>query len=220
MHRLRVTTTISWLWLAAAMAVQGQQAPGKLVRPLDPPLPVSLESGAPGALPPDSTHPPKPLQKTPVWVTYVFFFGHLEHLDQAADEQVALGNKSAAAQWRTHEQVAAGLEAREGNLLKQVAYDCLQALEDKDVEIQAAVQAFHKQYPDGGFLTAPIPEKLNTLWQERIQIVEQQIGRLRSLLGAERFLALDGYIRSTFVPAIKSPAAADATAAENAGGVQ
>ena len=216
MQRLRVAATISSIWLAAAMAVQGQQMPEKLLGPLDPAPPLSLESGDRQALPPDSAHPSKPLQKAPTWVTYVFFFGHLEHLDQAADEQVALGNKSAAVEWRTHEQVAAGLQAREGNLLKQVAYDCLQALEDKDLEIQAAVKAFHKQYPDGGFLTAPIPEKLQTLWQERIQIVEQQVGRLRSLLGEERFLALDGYIQSTFVPAVKSPVAAG----ENAGGAQ
>ena len=214
MHRLRVATTISSIWLAAAMAVQSQQAPDRLPGRQDPPPPFSLESGDKAAPPPDSGQPSKPLQKAPAWVTYLFFFGHLEHLDQAADEQVALGNKSAAAQWRTHEQVAAGLEAREGNLLKQVAYDCLRTLEDKDAEIQAAVKAFHKRYPDGGFLTAPIPEELRALWRERIQIVERQVDRLRSLLGEERFLALDGYIQSAFVPAIKSPAA------ENAGGVR
>jgi hypothetical protein len=217
MHRLRVAATISSIWLAAVMAVQGQRVPDKLPATLDPAPPVFKSAGQ-GTLPPESANPPKPLQKPPAWVTYLFFFGHLEHLDQAADEQVALGNKSAAAEWRTHEQTAAGLEAREGSLMKQVAYDCLQALDDKDAEIQAAVKAFHKRYPDGGFLTAPIPEELRALWRERIQIVEQQVGRLRSLLGEERFLALDGYVRSSFVPAVQSPAAA--TTAETEGGVQ
>jgi hypothetical protein len=204
------------------MAVQGQQAPDKLSRTQDPPPPL-FKTADPDTLSPESANPSKPLQKPPAWVTYSFFFWHLEHLDQTADEQLALGNKSAATEWRTHEQVAAGLEAREGSLMKQVAYDCLQTLEDKDVEIQAAVKAFHKKYPDGGFLTAPIPEELNALWRERIQIVERQVDRLRSLLGEERFLALDGYVKSTFVPAVEQPAAespaADATA-ENAGGVQ
>ena len=50
--------------------------------------------------------------------------------------------------------------------------------------------------------TAPVPLELDALWQERIEIVDRQIYRLRALLGEERFHALDAYVRASFAPTV------------------
>jgi hypothetical protein len=196
MRRFCIAVVISWLGVAAWAVARAQEA-------TEPP------QSAPA-------RPVESLKKTPAWMNYLFFFWHLDHLDRTADEQAKLGNESAAAAWRSHEQVVSGLEEREGDTLKQVAYDCLEALEKKDAEIQEAVTDFRNQHPDGAYLTAPLPPELHALWQERIQIIDQRIERLRSLLGDERFQVLDKYVQTTFVAVEQKPVLA--TAEENVGG--
>jgi hypothetical protein len=139
--------------------------------------------------------------------TYAFFFSHLDHLDREADRQAALGNEPAAKEWRSHEQLAAGLDAQEASLLKQVAYDCNLALQKKDAEIQTSAAAFHAASEAEPHAITP-PLDLQVLWQDRVQIIHQHIDRLRSLLGEERFRALDSYVLANFAPVQVSPAAA------------
>jgi hypothetical protein len=145
------------------------------------------------------------LRSAPVWVTYSFFFSHLDALDRAAAEEEARGNPQAAIDWRNHEQLAAGLDARQGALLKQVAAECLAAVEDKDAEIEKGLQAFRDEHPDGAFVTAQLPPELQALWQQRIATIERQIRRLQSLLGDEGFHKLDSYIRANFAPVVVEP---------------
>lgn len=199
MRRLCLAVMIPWLWVAAVAAGHGQQVAEDVK--------VSQEVVR------ESAGEPAGPER---WKTYLFFFWHLDHLDRTADEQAKLGNESAAAAWRSHEQVVAGLEEPEGDALKQVAYDCLQALAEKDAEIQEAAADFRTQHPNGEYLTAPLPAELHELWQERVQIIDQRIERLRSLLGEERFQTLDKYVRTNFVPVEQKPVLV--TAQENAGG--
>jgi hypothetical protein len=137
-------------------------------------------------------------QTDSAWTMYGLFFEHLASLDEVADEQAAAGNADAATGWRTHEQHAAGLSDEEGKILKQAAYDCNQAVKNQDAKIQAAISAFHDQYPNGQFLSIPLPPELIQLDQDRIAIINSQIDQLRLGLGDESFQKLDSYIQANF----------------------
>ena len=88
--------------------------------------------------------------------------------------------------------------------MKQIAAECVAAVEAKDEEIQQGLKAFQEQHPDGAFLQAHLPPELKVLWQQRINVIERQIERLRSLLGDD-FHKLDSYIRANFVPVVVEP---------------
>jgi hypothetical protein len=148
---------------------------------------------------------PPASRAAPPWVTYLFFFSHLDFLDRAADKEDAARNPQAAADWRNHEQLAAGLDARQGALMKQAARECLKAMEAKDAEIQKLIRDFREQHPNGAFLKAQPPPELEALWQQRIAIVDGQVDRLRSLLGDEGFHKLDSYVRANFIPTVVQP---------------
>lgn len=151
---------------------------------------------------PEAPPPAAPLARSaPDWVTYLFFFSHLDALERAAEEDEARGDLQAAKEWRTHEQLAAGLDERQGALLKQVAAECLEAVEAKDEQIQKGLEAFREEHPNGAHLQAHLPPELKVLWQQRINFIERQIGRLQSLLGDD-FHKLDSYIRANFVPVV------------------
>lgn len=175
------------------------------VPPVDPsPMPVTEDSMTiPVSGDKAASLPIAPVSRSaPVWVTYSFFFSHLDALDRAAAEEEARGNPQAAIDWPHHEQLAAGLDGRQGALLKQVAAECLTAVEAKDAEIEKGLQAFRDEHPDGDFVTAQLPPELQALWQQRIAVIERQVRRLQSLLGDEGFHKLDSYIRANFAPVV------------------
>lgn len=134
------------------------------------------------------------------WTTYDFYFKHLASLDEVANEQAAAGNADAATRWRAHEQRAAGLSDEEGRILKDVAYGCNQAVKDQDASIQAGISAFHDQYPNGQFLSIPLPLEMIQLDQDKIAIINSHIDQLRSGLGDVSFQKLDSYIQANFQP--------------------
>jgi hypothetical protein len=175
----------------------GQEVPDAARAPQGPARLGAVKKIDPGKLPSAAGS-----ESVPAWMTYSFFFKHLENLERTADKQAALGNESSAAAWRTHEQLAAGLDASEAGALKEVAHDCIQAVEAKDAEIQTMATALHARQSGEALVTAAAPPDLEALWQERIEIVDQQVHRLRALLGEERFLALDSYIRARFTPVV------------------
>ena len=172
-----------------------------------PPTPVTEDSSTiPVSGDKAASLPIAPVSRSaPVWVTYSFFFSHLAALDHAAAEEEGRGNLQTAIDWRIHEPLAAGLDGRQGALLKQVAAECLAAVEAKDAEIEKGLQAFRADHPEGDFVTAQLPPELKALWQQRIDIVERQIRRLQSLLGDEGFHKLDSYIRANFAPVVVEP---------------
>lgn len=217
MRRILVVVAIQCLWMAIAAAAQekptkvpgiqwSMQAPTRIdvKKPVGKPGPIT----PPGVTDGTGAGDAKSTAETSTTVAaYSFFFSHLDHLYREGDKQEALGNKTAATVWRTHEQLAAGLTTQEGNSLKQVADDCNQALTKKDAEIREAADAFHKKYPNAVPKTAQIPPELQILRKDRIQIITQHIDQLQSLLGKDRFLALDSYIHATFFPVTVTPVA-------------
>src|SRR5437660_12724905 len=140
----------------------------------------------------------------PIWVTYHFFFLHVENLDKVAAEEEAKGKEGA--KWRTHDQRAAGLSEEEGKILRQKAHDCNREVNEVDAKFQAGVQDFHGQVPNEQVRkVTPLPE-LDQLLQQRIQIINSSVDRLRSMLGEESFQKLDSYVRSNFQPvAVQTP---------------
>jgi len=127
---------------------------------------------------PDASNTPDPV------VEFLFFFQHLASLDAAADSAEAEGNPNAS-QWRRHEQLAAGLTDEQGEILKEVAYGCNQALQDHDAELQASG-------------TIPADQSVGTR-----EIVSAAVDELRSRLGEEAFQTLASYVHATFGPEIE-----------------
>ena len=225
MQRLRIAAVIVCLWGMPFTAVQGQEKRPPTTGlpeawgPTDPSrggedIIVVTPVEEPGPWLPPEPMPPEEGSldgasgsgnKSNTAVTYAFFFTHLDNLDRAADKEAALGHEKAAVEWRTHEQSAAGLDAQEARLMKQVAYDCNQLVADKETEIRALMAGFRQQHPNGEFLTLPKPQELYVLWQDRVQIIEQHIDQLRSALGEAGFLKLDSYIRANFAPQVVTP---------------
>jgi hypothetical protein len=204
MRRLCVAVAIPWLLVTVVAVGHGQEVPDS---PRVSQGEIRIRSGAvkkidARKLPPGEATSGGDTQGAPAWMTYSFFFKHLENLDRVADQKEALGNESSAAAWRTHEQLAAGLDAEEAGMLKEVAHDCNQAVEEKDAEIRAMATALHARQSGEALVTAAAPPDLDALWQERIEIVDQQVHRLRALLGEERFLSLDSYVRTSFAPVV------------------
>ncbi len=200
---------IPWLWLAVAAAGQAQPAPETAAKPPQPTPPLLIKNiPSPAPVTRLVVPPRRSSRQAPAWATYAFFFRHLGNLDQVADEQEALGHAETATAWRTHEKLAAGLDDREGDALRRVAADCVKALAAKDAELRAAAAALHAQHPHEGRKT-PVPAEFHALWQERVQLIQARIDELRTLFGEERFLALDRYVRTSFLPGVKQPVIAE-----------
>lgn len=219
MHRLRIAAAIACLWGMPFTALQGQEkrppttglpeawGPTDPTRGGEDVIIIPIEEPGPW-LPPEPMPPEEGSldgasgsgNKSNTTVTYSFFFTHLDNLDRAADKEAALGHEKAAVEWRTHEQLAAGLDAQEARLMKQVAIDCNQLVAEKEAQIRALMDDFRQQHPNGEFLTLPKPQELYVLWQDRLQIIDRHIDQLRSALGEEGFGKLDSYVRANFVP--------------------
>jgi hypothetical protein len=160
--------------------------------------PISTGSQAASSQPVAAPSAPADTTPAPIWVTYHFFFFHVENLDRVAAEEDAKGKEGG--KWRTHDQRAAGLSEEEGKILHQKAHDCNQEVNNTDAKLQARVRDFHGQIPNEQIHDiASLPE-LDQLWQQRIQIINSYVDRLRSMLGEESFQKLDSYVRSNFQP--------------------
>src|SRR5215213_5365777 len=148
----------------------------------------------------------------PLWKVYRAFFVHLAHLDQLADQNQASGNLDIANGWRTLDQQKAQLSDSETQILKQVAYDCNDQLKTLDATIQAQLTSFRSQYPNGKFLSIPVPPDLSQSFDQKAIIVNSCIDRLKTGLGAS-FQKLDTYVQANFQVAAQTTAQSAETVA-------
>src|SRR5580765_6128817 len=171
MRILRITAiAIVNIWIVLSAVGQAPTSTG---------LQASSSQSVPVPSAPADTTP------APIWVTYHFFFLHVENLDRVAAEEEAKGKEGY--KWRTHDQRAAGLSEEEGKILRQKTHDCNREVNDVDAKFQAGVRDFHGQVPNEQVRdVAPLPE-LDQLLQQRIQIINSYVDRLRSMLGEESF---------------------------------
>ena len=168
-------------------------------------LPVQIPASAPAQaaddeITIDANSAPPPV---PVWMTYQFFFVHLAHLDQLADQDQANGNVEGANGWRTFEQQKIGLTDSESQLLKQVAYSCNDSLKALDTAYQTQVANFRAQHPNGQFLNLPLPAEISQAFQQKIAAVYSCINQLSTGLGSASFQKLDNYVNSHFQPTMQ-----------------
>lgn len=130
------------------------------------------------------------------YMVYQLFFMHLANLDALAERLDAKGEDGNA--WRTHEQKRARLTPEEGEIMKRVAYDCNQALQEQDKRIHDAIFSFRHQYPNGQLRNVQAPQEVQELWMGRIQIINSHIDQLRALLGDSSFQKLDDWVLRDF----------------------
>jgi hypothetical protein len=139
------------------------------------------------------------------YAIYRFFFLNIGLLEDAADRDERRGDTRRASLWRTHEQRAANLTETEGAMVKQVAFECNQAVKDEDAKIQAEISDFRAQAR--GDRSVPPPPEFVTLGDERKAIINAHIDKLREILGDSSFQKLDSYVHSAFRPQMINPRA-------------
>lgn len=133
-------------------------------------------------------------QPLPNLARYRLFFKHVVAMQQLADDREKAGNTKSAEGWRTHDQRLAGLTQEEGNLLKQVATECVNGLSERDTEIA-------KIYSGARSSGGPSSSDLGTLRELRAEketVLQSHIDSIRVALGESSFSKLDTYVTALF----------------------
>ncbi len=136
----------------------------------------------------------------PAYAIYRFFFLNMALLEDAAARDEHNGKPQNAALWRTHEQRAASLSEAEGAMVKELAFQCNQAVKDEDTKIQTAISNFRSQ--TGGDRTVPPPPELLAMGDERKAIINAHIDKIHEVLGESSFQKLDSYVHAAFKPQV------------------
>jgi CHRD domain len=180
-----------------AMQVQrmGQPVGGVPVPGARPGWPGGVGAGSPGAA-------PLPRFQSPSRSKYAFFFRYLAQVDASAADDEAAGLKGNAAERPLRVARAAKLTESEGAILKEVAFECDQALASLDARLRAM----------STIGVGPSPEALR-LWDERTHLADPYVARLRARLGDAAFTNLDTYIGDHFGGAPDVPGAPGAPGA-------
>ncbi len=186
----------------------GQPAPGKISNGPSPVQKRATPANAPASVQnsPLATAAPQSQAAIPQHVLFQFLFDNISALDQAADSDDKAGNHQGAALWRTHDQRGAGLNDAEGQILQEIALDCLRQLKEKDEKIRVLAERDRAQMPPGTVIPAS-PEMIQT-FEERKKVVSDHIERLREALGDASFNKLDTYVHSSFHAEVIAPKSA------------
>lgn len=139
---------------------------------------------------------------------FEFLFSNISDLNQIADSDDKAGKHSSAALWRTHDQRAAGLNDSEGEILREIALDCVRALKEQDAKIRTFGEKLRAQSTPG--VIGPIPPELIQMVEDRKKIVSDHVEKLRESLGDASFNKLDIYVHSSFGSRSLSPKPAPA----------
>lgn len=159
-----------------------------------------------GGISATSRCPMPPIQARPViapgetaqWVGYQLMFNNIDVLNRVAEEADKKGDHEQAYGWRNYDGRAAGLNDTEGQIVNEVAVDCIRALKRQDEKIRAALRKF--RLATGGDITAPLPEELYQLNDDRIGIIKSHMDQLSEALGSSSFQKLDNYVSAVFTP--------------------
>lgn len=144
-----------------------------------------------------ATAAPQSQAAVPQNAFFEFLFNNVSALNKIADNNDKAGKHTQAAMWRTHDQRAAGLNDAEGEILQEIARDCLRALKEQDAKIHAFLEKDRAQNASGVAI-GPTPLELVQLFEDRKEIVSGHIEKLREALGDASFNKLDTYVHSSF----------------------
>ena len=84
----------------------------------------------------------------------------------------------------------------------------------------AVIEAFRKKYPPDQPLKAPLPPpppELETLQQERDNLIEQHVADLKMQLGPEAARKLDSFLLNEFAPAVTTHSVSAPASQQGAG---
>lgn len=146
----------------------------------------------------------------PEEVRYRLFFRYVAHLDAFAADLAKKGDTKAAAAWHTVLQRRAGLSDQEGEVMKRIASDALQALAANEAQLKPALATFRAQRLDAK--SAP-PQEIQQLQAARREIVPSHVEQLKEQLGEVAFKKLDAYVGTLYRNAVttKAPGASSAS---------
>ena len=186
----------------------GQAAPGKMIGPPSPAqraTPANAPAGVQNS--PLVTAPLKSQSGIPQSTLFELFFNNMGVLNEVADKDDKAGDHIAAAAWRTHDQIAAGLNDAEGQILREITLDCVRILKENDAKIRALAERDRAQAPPGTLVPAS-PEMIQT-FEERKKAINDHIEKLREALGEASFNKLDTYVHSSFHEDVIAPKPGD-----------
>ena len=153
------------------------------------------------------TIPAQNPQRSPVVTSdsdlYYGIFHHVAVLKQMADAAQRQGQDRS--NLRLLVRVRAGLTEPEGESLETISVQCDKDVAAQDAKAKAIIDQFHAQYPPGVInpsFPPQAPPELETLWQDRSNIVLAARSQLRVELGEADFAKFDQFLRT------KSPAPA------------
>jgi len=179
---------------ALPSTVSDQQSPGQLAAPADSPAGVNSPLVAEAR---------QSQAEIPQSALFELFFNNMSVLNEVADKDDKAGDHITAAAWRTHDQRAAGLNDAEGQILREIALDCVRTLKENDVKIRVLATRDRAQMTPGTIIPAS-PEMIQT-FEEHKKVVSDHIERLREALGAASFSKLDTYVHSSFHADVIAP---------------
>jgi hypothetical protein len=139
----------------------------------------------------------------PNYIVYEFFFRNVSNLDRVAHQADLAGKQQEALGWRRHDQMAAGLTDTEGDILREVAFDCNKATQELERKVTTAIDTFRSQ--PGHDRSVPLPAEIGQMWDQRSVIINAHIDQLRVALGPNSFQKLDDYVQSSFTPHTIAP---------------
>ena len=124
---------------------------------------------------------------------YRFFFQIVENADHQAEKMESEGKN--ADELRTHYQREAGLTADEGTTMKQIAYECNQALKDRAARKAEAREAYGTAWRPSCCTQGVHSHDATEPPHETRDLVNSFTERLRSMLGESSYQKLDAYIK-------------------------
>ncbi len=141
--------------------------------------------------------------RPPLARLYWHFLDYQRFLDKSADDQEKKGKNGA--ELREKLQRKLGFSTYQFTIVRDAAQKLDRDLKKKDAQAMVIIAAFRKKYPPDqplkGLLPPPPPE-LETLQQERDNLIEQAVVDLKAQLGPEATRKLDSFLQNEFAPSV------------------
>jgi hypothetical protein len=172
--------------------------------PLLPPSSMSKAIPAVPVNPPTLILPPS--QPEPMSLRYVYFetfFYMIGAYNLWAEQAEKAGKHAEAADWRVSHQKTAGLNDAEGEVMQEIAHDCVCAVNELDAKTSALGEKFRAKIVPGATVT--VPADFYQMFEERKTIISNHVEQLRAALGETSFKKVETYVLSMF-PAPQSVA--------------
>ncbi len=128
---------------------------------------------------------------------YYGIFHHVAVLKQMADTAQKQGQDRS--NLRQFVRLRAGLTEAEGGSLEAISVQCEKDVAAQDAKAKAIIDQFHAQYPPGVInpsFPPQAPAVLDSMWQDRNNIILAARSQLRVELGEADFAKFDQFVRT------------------------